>query len=315
MRSCSYVIKIYIYIIIPISFIFINDHTYAFYDVKKKIINIPTNNHDYIKKEWLNEILILINDQLITLDEVNSEYLKLKFEDIMFNNIYIEYSKKNILEKIINNRLIFNNYFIKIKNNHIKNVIYDLCIINNISIKELKKELTKFNLTPYHLYQIIKNKLIINNIIEKIIAENFFIKPIEIEQCLINSFYKEHNYYFINNIVIPYNINKTINLKNIICNNSSNVTWKIFKDIPNIYKNKIIHLKKYQRNALLFIYKNDIHIIELLDMKTNHKELLVKDNTLQTIKKILNEKYINVLNDWIMSLKENNYIKIINNSY
>ncbi|MFZ9035273.1 MAG: peptidylprolyl isomerase [Francisellaceae bacterium] len=253
--------------------------------------------------ELINEIVAIVNDQPITLDELNLAVIKAKAETQTKNQAVADSAlfRQQVLQQLINQTLALQlaaREHIVVSDDEVNEAIATILSNNGLTMDVLKQQLAATGLSFNAYFQTVKDQLIISKIQQKSVAGQIFISPKEIENYIEKHFSSSDDLYEVKNILLslPQNANKDeINqalqkadalvkqietgkitfadaaLKYSQSGNAQNggdLGWKTLTDLPTIYADKIESMKVEQISSP-FIANNGIQIVKLAGVKAN----------------------------------------------
>lgn len=267
--------------------------------------HLEYNTENVFKKEniLVNEIIAVINNQIITLVQLDKEVMIEKRCNTIFGKKILNNSPlaEHVLQKLINQIIILQlakESNVKITEKEISNSINYLTSQNNIHLNQLGKRLKSLDVDcRIAYYEMVKNQLIIRKIgyIESI--KNINVLSDEVKQYITKHFINGRNRYLLSNIVLSLpkqlekrNKQKIFRQARIISKsirnqgtnfssaikvysdapnavNSGVINWCNIDTLPLIYKNRINNVRK-GKMTLPFSAENNIHIIQLLSKET-----------------------------------------------
>lgn len=254
-------------------------------------------------KHLINEIVAIVNDQAITLDQLNIEVAKTKAQLDSNPNVQIPNNlalQRQTLQQLINQTIALQmakRQGITVTDDEVNNSIAEVTAQNGITLTQLKQKLTASNLDYSTYYQYVKDQLIINKLQQRAIAGKVYISPTEVDKYIKKHFGDNQTEYLVNNIVLSLPDNPTAaeqqkiiaHAKEIIqsikdkkttfadaakkysqagnANSGGSLDWKTINALPSIYQNEVPVLQNDQINAP-FIANGSVQIIELAGSKT-----------------------------------------------
>tara|TARA_Y100000022_G_scaffold43132_1_gene35757 strand:+ start:8558 stop:9835 length:1278 start_codon:yes stop_codon:yes gene_type:complete len=293
-------------------------------------------NNDY---EELDSIIAIVENDVITKKELKDALLELEENSRSNNKLANQIKlKKLALDQLIERKII-NQYAesqsINIDSALLENAIKNIASNNKISVEELKKNAQKEG-SLEKLYNEIRFQLILRAIKERAIFSQIHISDYEIERFLDQEKIKNPDQYKISHILIKIDndnqrdasMKKIEKIQNLLteepfdkvakkysngpfAKNGGEMGWLNFNDLPDLFVDKVIKLKKNEI-SYPFESKNGIHIIKLNDIKSfkqdkvfssqyNIKQILIKHNQITSEDDIL-KKLDNIKNKIIEGL-------------
>ncbi|MDA0910375.1 MAG: peptidylprolyl isomerase [Proteobacteria bacterium] len=279
----------------------------AFADTPPALLQKPgvthTQNTTIKGKHLINEIVAIVNDQAITLDQLNIEVAKTKAQLDSNPNAQIPDNltlQRQVLQQLINQTIALQmakRQGITVSENEVNNSIAEVTAQNGITLAQLKQKLKASNLDYSTYYQTVKDQLIINKLQQRAVADKVYISPTEVDMYIKKHFSDNQTEYLVNNIVLSLPDNPTTKdqqkviaqAKEIIqsikdkkttfadaakkysqagnASSGGSLDWKTLNKLPSIYQNEVEALQHGQISAP-FIANGSVQIIELADSKT-----------------------------------------------
>lgn len=254
-------------------------------------------------KHLINEIVAIVNDQVITLSQLNIEVEKTKAQFDSNPNAQIVDNltfQHQVLQQLINQTIALQmakRQGISVTDNEVDNSIAEVIAQNSITLQQLKQKLRAFSLDFSIYYQTVKDQLIINKLQKSAVAGRVYISPTEVDKYIKSHFSDIQTEYLVNNIVLYLPDNQTAKeqnnviaqAKNIIqlikdkkvtfseaakkysqasnANSGGSLDWKTINKLPSIYQNEVKTLQNGQISTP-FIANGSVQIVELADSKT-----------------------------------------------
>ena len=318
-------------IIVSTLFLFLK----AFADAPPDLLKKPnlTNNNSAMKQSnyLINEIIAVVNDQAITLNQLNIEVAKTKakLDENPNANILDELTlQRKVLQNLINQKVALQmakHQGICISDDDVNIAITEVTSRNNITLDHLKQKLKASCLNFNDYYQTIKDQLIINQLQQRAVAGKVYISPSEIEKYIKKNFIDYQKEYLVSNIIlsIPH-YPKTIEQDKVItqakeiirlikdkqitfaqaakkysqagnASSGGSLDWKTLNNLPDTYQDEVKILINGQISTP-FVNKGSVQIIELSDSRiSNTAKHFVKQYHVKQI--ILNTSPIFTDND------------------
>ncbi|WHN64979.1 peptidylprolyl isomerase [Cysteiniphilum sp. QT6929] len=279
----------------------------AFADTPPALLQKPSVTHAQnttVKgKHLINEIVAIVNDQAITLDQLNIEVAKTKAQLDSNPNAQVPDDltlQRQVLQQLINQTIALQmakRQGISVTDDEVNNSITEVTAQNGITLAQLKQKLKASNLDYSTYYQTVKDQLIINKLQQRAVAGKVYISPTEVDKYIKKHFSDNQTEYLVNNIVLSLPDNPTTEdqqkviaqAKEIIqsikdkkitfadaakkysqagnASSGGSLDWKTLNKLPSIYQNKVEALQNGQISAP-FIANGSVQIIELADSKT-----------------------------------------------
>ena len=262
----------------------------------------PTFSKEQIKRnivndQLFNETVAIVNNQVITRNELDLEVFQLKkqFQEQSIITPSLNILYQEVLQQIINQLILLQtakSQNINVSNEEVRNVIDQKFSSQNPDLKEYSIDFENY-------CNKVKKQLIINKLQQSAIAGKIYIPPIRIEE-YISKLKKKDTLYLVQNILLPYNANKFekhkiyIKANNILQQIQSDkitftdaakkyskslnaslggiLEWRKLTELPEIYRDKIKKMNSGQISTP-FIANNSIQIIKLIDTKANKNSL------------------------------------------
>lgn len=256
------------------------------------------------KGKLFNEIVAIVNDQVITRDELNTEVLKMKAQlqeqpGVTMPDVNI--LNQEALQQMINQTIALQmakRQNIKASDAEITTAIDQIIAQNGISLDALKQKLQLSGVGFEAYFNTVKKQLIINKLQQAAIAGKIYIPPAKIDQYISKHFTDKDTLYQVQNILLPLPENadtaakralleKAKDIIQQIQSNAINFTdaakkysestnaatggelgWKTLTELPSVYTDKIKQMKTGQISEP-FTTNNGIQIVYLVDTKTS----------------------------------------------
>ena len=257
-----------------------------------------------IDKTLLNSVVAVVNNQPITLDQLNIEVIKTKAQleastkQPVADDINL---KRQVLQQLINKSIALqmaSRQGIGVSKLEVQEAIKKISAQNSISIEQLKLKLKSSDIDYDSYYNTIKDQLIVNKLQQKAVAGKVYIDPNDIQKYIDTHFTDKDTLYKISNILLPlkHDISQQEKAKKIesakelvqkikageisfneaakqysISSNASSggdMGWKKVNEIPSIYTNTIKKLSAGEISQP-FIANGNIQVVELADKKEN----------------------------------------------
>ncbi|WP_119327703.1 peptidylprolyl isomerase [Cysteiniphilum halobium] len=279
----------------------------VFADTPPALLQKPESTHTQgtaIKgKHLINEIVAIVNNQAITLDQLNIEVAKTKAQLDSNPNAQIPDDltlQRQVLQQLINQTIALQmakRQGITVSDDEVNNSIAKVTAQNGITLAQLKQKLKASNLDYSTYYKTVKEQLIINKLQQRAVAGKVYISPTEVDKYIKKHFSDNQTEYLVNNIVLSLPDNPTIedqqkvitHAKEIIqsikdkkitfadaakkysqagnASSGGSLDWKTINALPSIYQNEVESLQNGQISAP-FIANGSVQIIKLADSKT-----------------------------------------------
>lgn len=278
----------------------------TFADIPTQTSKEMSNSNDIRNEIHLfNKIIAIVNDEIITLDQLNVEIKKAK-SDFQNNQHLLHVLNKSslqskILDQLINEKLILQiaeQQGIKTTDEEVEKTINDINKYHHMTQKQLKLKLKTSNLNYNDYFQLIKKQIILNKVQQEI-TNRIYISSEEIDKYIQDNFYEVE--YLVNNIVLLPNdsedpakesilkkandIIKSIENKQITFSQAAlqyshshnadiggSLNWKYIEQLPKIYQSKTQFLRTGEISDP-FIANNNIHIIQLESSRVSQKSI------------------------------------------
>ena len=302
------------------------------------ISSLTFANNDY---EELDSIIAIVENDVITKKELKKALSELKKNPRNKNETYSQTKlRKLALDQLIERKIIIQYaeaQNINIESTVIENALKNIASNNKMSVEDLKKNAYKEG-SLEKLYSEIRFQLILRAIKERAIFSQIHISDYEIEKFIDKEKVNNPDQYKISHILIKFT-NKTQReaaeklIKEVqtllkeetfnqvakkysngpFAKNGGEMGWLNFSDLPDLFVDKIIKLKKNEV-SFPFESKNGFHIVKLDDIKSfkekvfssqyNINQILIKQNQITSEDDIL-KKMDNIRNKIIEGLPFN----------
>lgn len=256
------------------------------------ISSLTFANNDY---EELDSIIAIVENDVITKKELKDALYELEVNSRGNNQLADQKKLKKIALDQLIERKIINQYAesqsINIDSVILENALKNIASNNKITVEELKKNAQKEG-SLEKLYNEIRFQLILRAIKERAIFSQIHISDYEIERFLDKEKIKNPDQYKISHILIKLENNnqreaaenKIKEVQSLLkkepfdkvakkysngpfAKNGGEMGWLNFNDLPDLFVDKIIKLKKNEV-SYPFESKNGIHIVKLNDIKS-----------------------------------------------
>ena len=302
------------------------------------ISSLTFANNDY---EELDSIIAIVENDVITKKELKKALSELKKNPGNKNKTLNQTKlRKLALDQLIERKIIIQYaeaQSINIESTVIENALKNIASNNKMSVEDLKKNAYKEG-SLEKLYSEIRFQLILRAIKERAIFSQIHISDYEIEKFIDKEKVNNPDQYKISHILIKFT-NKTQReaaeklIKEVqtllkeetfnqvakkysngpFAKNGGEMGWLNFSDLPDLFVDKIIKLKKNEV-SFPFESKNGFHIVKLDDIKSfkekvfssqyNINQILIKKNQITSEDDIL-KKMDNIRNKIIEGLPFN----------
>ena len=260
---------------------------------------------EVFKEYLLNEIVAIVNDQVITRNELNTEmlniYLQRKEESV------VEMAALNVLNQGVLHQMINQSISLKMAERQSVNIadseVHTISqgIIGNITFKSFEKKLKKLGISFELYFNAVKKKLIINKLQQLAISEKVYILPSKLDNYLSHSSIDKNTLYQLKNISLPlskdtgeatkkalfiqaWDIVQTVKSKrigfvdatkkysqNVNTQSSEQYFWKTLFNLPSLVVDKVKKMKTGEISPP-FILNNGIQIMQLVKIKGSNLE-------------------------------------------
>ncbi|WP_116963169.1 peptidylprolyl isomerase [Fastidiosibacter lacustris] len=300
--------------------------TYTFADTpptllqKTNLQTDPATKHPIKGKHLINKIVAIVNDQAITLDQLNIEVAKTKAQLEGNPNVQIPDQlnlQRQVLQQLINQTIALQmakRQGIMVTDDEVNTSIAEVTMQNGITMEQLKQKLKDAHLAFSDYYQTVKDQLIINKLQQRAIANKLYISPTEIDKYIKKHFNNHQTEYDVQNIVLSSLDNRTsqdedhiiIQANKIVqsiiegkmsfseaakkysqagnANSGGELGWKTLNELPVIYRDKVETLQKGEISQP-FIANGSVQIIKLIDSRVpdNAKHFIEKYHVKQIV--------------------------------
>ncbi|WP_162902139.1 peptidylprolyl isomerase [Facilibium subflavum] len=253
-------------------------------------------------KHLINEIVAVVNDQPITLDQLNAEVIKSKAQIQMQPNVSMPDTltlQRQVLQQLINQTIALQmakRQGISVPASEVNATIDEILAQNGITMDSLKQKLKASGLDFEDYFKTMQDQLMINKLQQRAIAGKIYIPPAEIDKYIAKHFTNKNTQYQVQNILLPLGsdtdqstekaaIQKAKDIIDEIKSNkltfseaaqkyskSTNASsggllgWKTLDQLPGIYAKAVENMKKGQISAP-FVANNGVQIVRLVDIK------------------------------------------------
>ena len=275
--------------------------------------NVPTllqkpsaglaKNHTQPKgKHLINEIVAIVNDQAITLEELNAEVIKIKAQINTQPNAHLPDHltlQRQALQQIINQTIALQmakRQGIQITDDEAQAAIANIAMENDLSIGQLKAQVQKSGLSFQDYFETIKKQLTVNKLQQRAVAGKVYVSPKDIDKYINKHFSQNDTQYQVQNILIPLPDNateqdkqKALTQANQIISDIDNdkitfaqaakkysqssnadqggdLGWKTLSQLPESYADKVKDMTNDSISAP-FIANNGVQILRLITAK------------------------------------------------
>lgn len=253
-------------------------------------------------RQLVNEIVAIVNDQAITLEELNVEVAKTKAQ--LDGNPRAQIPDKltlqrQVLQQLINQTIALQmakRQGISVTDDEVNNAIAEVTAQNGITLPQLKEKLKASKLDFSDYYQTVKDQLLINKLQQRAVAGKVYISPAEVDKYIKKHFSDNQTEYLVSNIVLslpndPSQTDKEAVLKKakeIIqsikdnkmtfaqaaekysqagnATSGGSLDWKTLSNLPTIYQDEVQTLQNGQMSEP-FIANGSVQIIQLVNSK------------------------------------------------
>ena len=290
--------------------------------------------NDHSKIVSLNKIVAIVNNDIITQNELNAKFATFKKSlGDNFDNSQADALKKDLLQQIINEKLqleIAKENNIKISEEELKKEITNIAKKNNLSVSQLYESVYQnTGLSKNQYLENLKNQLIIYKLIQQTIAQNINITADDINN-YIKSIKQNSNSASIQYNVVDVLLPTPTKEKNIkaqaetvikelkkntsfeqLSNKIKDVKinylgWRELNNFPELFTDKIKNMKVNDVSNPIEA-PNGLHILKLLNTKT--PEITTEDRK-QISQIIFQKKLATEADKYVKKLRDSAYIKI-----
>lgn len=307
----------------------------------------PSSNQQTVvakepKDEVMDAIAAVVNDDVITLDDVNdnTEGMKQKLlmsgQDIPDDNVI----RKKVLDLMVNKKLqtqIAKRNHIEIEVEEINTAIQHIADSNHISLTQMRSELEKQGMTYKEFRKQLKEQLMLQKIQQRSLAGKVTVTDQEVDD-LINKMASEQQdgapmKYHLANIMIALpespNSNQThaaqlradaimkqlhegVAFKKVAASESDahhaleggDMGWRKFAELPSLFATEVKSMKPGDIRGPLRA-PNGIHIIQLIETKIDGK----MPNHDQVKNMIFQRKMAEKAAQWVQELRDQSFVK------
>lgn len=284
----------------------------------------------------IDQVAAVVNDQVITQSEVNLTY-KRAAQQIQESGTQMpdESTLKNeILNQMVYQKLqleLVKRNNITVTNAQVTAAIKNIAKQNKISVTALKRKVLEQGTTYSQLRKEIKKQIQMSILQHQVVGKNIKVNEEEINQFL-SKYQTQKKYatqYHIIDILVPLlaaptatqakqarvealkiikSLRKGGDILKIKGATVSDLGWHMATGLPNLFVNQ---LKKMNVGGLAgpLRAQNGYHIIKLIAIKKGSAQL---PSRAQVKNILLNQKFQKAIHNWVMDLRRQSYVKIIN---